>query len=200
MRKLIVSVITSLDGYFEGPGGNIMALPMDDFFDAHNLERIRSADTLLYGAKTYRGMQSFWPAVAEDPEPMAAAGNGNAEVLQEIGQRSNAAQKVVVSDSLTDDDLGSWLETTSIVRRADAHEFIAKLKEQPGQDIVMFGSGTLSNDLLAAGLVDDLYVMVAPTILGAGTPAFTAPTSLRLLETRRHDGSDNVLLHFEARR
>jgi hypothetical protein len=52
MRKLIVANIMSLDGYFEGPGGNVMVLPMDGFFDEHNLERLRAADTLLLGATT----------------------------------------------------------------------------------------------------------------------------------------------------
>jgi hypothetical protein len=52
VRKLIVANIMSLDGYYEGPGGNVMVLPMDGFFDEHNLERLRSADTLLLGANT----------------------------------------------------------------------------------------------------------------------------------------------------
>ena len=52
MRKLIVSNIMSLDGYFEGPEKNVLALPMDGFFDEHNLERLRAADTLLLGATT----------------------------------------------------------------------------------------------------------------------------------------------------
>jgi hypothetical protein len=67
MRKLIVATIMSLDGYVEGPGGNVMVLPMDGFFDEHNLERLRTAQTLLLGATTYAGLKSFWPAVAEDP-------------------------------------------------------------------------------------------------------------------------------------
>ena len=75
MRKLIVSNIMSLDGYFEGPGGNVMALPMDGFFDEHNLERLRAADTLLLGATTYTGLKGYWPAVAADPRvsPAVAA-------------------------------------------------------------------------------------------------------------------------------
>ena len=55
MRKLIVTNIMSLDGYFEGPGRDVMALPMDRFFDEHNLERLRAADTLLLGASPMPG-------------------------------------------------------------------------------------------------------------------------------------------------
>jgi hypothetical protein len=57
MRKLIFSNIMSLDGYFEGPEKNVMLLPMDGFFDQHNLERLHAADTLLLGATTYAGLK-----------------------------------------------------------------------------------------------------------------------------------------------
>ena len=202
MRKLIVCNIMSLDGYFEGPGGNVMALPMDGFFDEHNLERLRAADTLLLGATTYTGLKGYWPAVAAHPEvsPAVAANRDVAELHRETGQRNNEIQKVVVSDSLTADDTAPWTETTTIVRRADAHQAVAELKDQPGKDILMFGSRTLWNDLLVAGLVDELHLMVGATVLGGGTPAFGAgPTPpLRLVDTRRRDGSDNLLLRYEV--
>ena len=59
MRKLVVSNIMSLDGYVAGPGGNVMVLPMDGFFDEQNLERLRAADTLLLGATTYMGLKGL---------------------------------------------------------------------------------------------------------------------------------------------
>jgi dihydrofolate reductase len=67
MRKLIVSNIMSLDGYYEGPGKNVMVLPMDEAFDTYNAERLRAADTLLLGRNTYDGFKGFWPSVADDP-------------------------------------------------------------------------------------------------------------------------------------
>jgi len=67
MRKLIVSNIMSLDGYYQGPGENVMVLPLDEAFDAYNAERLRAADTLLLGHTTYDGFKSFWPSVADDP-------------------------------------------------------------------------------------------------------------------------------------
>jgi dihydrofolate reductase len=154
MRKLIVCNIMSLDGYVAGPGGNVMAMPMDSFFDEYNLERLRAADTLLLGTGTYTGLKSFWPAVADDPtvSPAVAANPEAADVARETGQRNNQIQKVVVSDSLTADDTAPWTDTTIIVRRADAHQAIAGLKSQPGGDILVFGSITLWNDLLTAGL------------------------------------------------
>lgn len=77
---------------------------------------------------------------------------------------------------------------------------MAELKGRPGKDILMFGSRTLWNDLLVAGLVDELYLMVGAAVLGGGTPAFGAGPvpPLRLLNTRRRDGSDNVLLQYKV--
>jgi dihydrofolate reductase len=200
MRKLVVSNIMSLDGYVEGPGNDVMVLPMDDFFDAHNLERLRTADTLLLGATTYTGLKGYWPAVAKNPavSPAVAANPGVAEVHRETGMRNDEIRKVVVSDSLTAEDTAPWTETTSIVRRADARRVVADLKERPGRDILMFGSRTLWNDLLMAGLVDELDLMVGAAALGGGTPAFGAgmESSLQLLDVRRRDGSDNVLLRY----
>lgn len=200
MRKLIVSSIMSLDGYVEGPGGNVMVLPMDAFFDEHNLERQRAADTLLLGATTYLGLKSYWPAVADDPAVSPAVLNDPAvaDLHQETGRRNNEMQKVVVSDALTVDDTAPWTDTTTILRRADAHQAVAQLKNQPGKDILMFGSRTLWNDLLVAGLVDELCLMVGAAVVRGGTPAFDGRPvpSLRLLESRRRDGSENVLLRY----
>jgi dihydrofolate reductase len=202
MRKLVVSNIMSLDGYFEGPGRDVMALPMDGFFDEYNLERLRDAETLLLGATTYTGLKGYWPAVADDPEvsPAVAANPDVADVHRETGQRNNEIQKLVVSDSLTADDTAPWTETTTIVRRDDARQAVAELKDQPGKDILTFGSRTLWNDLLVAGLVDELHLMVGAAVLGGGTRTFDAGkvSQLRLVDTRRRDESDNVLLHYEV--
>ena len=200
MRRLVVSTIISLDGYVEGPGGNVTALPMDGFFDAHNLDRQRAADTLLLGTTTYRGLKAYWPPVADDPmsSPDVQADPSVAELHREIGRRNNEMQKVVVSDSLRQADTAPWRATTTIVRRTDAHEAVAALKQRPGADILMFGSRTLWNDLLVAGLVDELYVMVGAAVLGGGTPAFgTGPVPpLHLLDVTRREGSPNVLLRY----
>jgi dihydrofolate reductase len=175
---------------------------MDGFFDEHNLERLRAADTLLLGATTYTGLKGYWPAVAENPEvsPAVAANPEVADLHRETGVRNNEIRKVVVSDSLTEDDTAPWTQTTTIVRRAEARQAVAELKDQPGKDILMLGSRTLWNDLLIAGLIDELHLMIGAAVLGGGTPTFDAGRvhPLRLVSSRRRDGSDNLLLRYEV--
>jgi len=196
MRKLIVCNIMSLDGYYAGPGGNVMVLPLDQAFDAYNAERLRAADTLLLGRNSYDGFKGFWPSVADDPSPQWTPTH------REISRLDNAIDKVVISDSLTAEQTEPWHENTRIIRRADAHEQIAELKRQRGRDILVFGSRTLWNDLLANDLVDELHLMVGPVILGAGTPIFDGQpaVSLRLIDTRTFSGSENLLVRYEIRR
>ncbi len=190
MRKLIVTNIVSVDGYFEGPGGNVLALPMDASFDAYCAERLGTADTLLLGRNTFELFRSFWPAVADN----AAASDDQ----REISRRDNAIDKVVISDSLDAGAIDPWTDTTRIVGRADAHQVVADLKQTSGGDILVFGSHVLWNDLLEAGLVDELHLMVGPLALGDGTPAFTAgkPVNLETAGVRSFDNSGNVVIRY----
>jgi dihydrofolate reductase len=202
MRKLIVCNLVSLDGYYEGPGKDVMALfeyrqhdyPADESFDIYNAERLRAADTLLLGRTSYDGFKGYWPPIADDPNAPS--------IEREISRLDNTIEKVVVSDSLKADKTEPWRSTTRIVHRADAEHQIAELKRQNGRDILVFGSRTLWNDLLANDLVDELHLMIAPVVLGAGTPIFDGkpPVSLRLIDTGTWEGSGLVLVRYDARR
>jgi dihydrofolate reductase len=192
MGKLIVSNIVSLDGYYTGPGGDVMVMPMDQAFDAYNAERLRAAETLLLGRTTYEGFRSFWPSVDGDPNW--------SPTNWEVSRRNNTIDKVVVSDSLTAEETGPWRDTTRIVSRADAHQRVAELKRRAGGDVLVFGSHTLWKDLLANGLVDELHLMIGPVVLGAGTPVFEGPPpgALRLIDAHTWDGSGNVLVRYQV--
>jgi dihydrofolate reductase len=189
MRKLIVCNIVSLDGYYEGPGKDVMALPFDEAFDEYNAVRLRAADIFLLGRRSFEGFKSYWPSVADDPNVR--------RVEREISRLNTAIDKVVISDTLTPDQTAPW-HNTRIVKRADAHDRVAELKRQQGGEILVLGSHTLWNDLLVGGLVDELHVMIGPALLGGGTPVFEGGSrvALRLLDARPLADSELVLAQY----
>jgi dihydrofolate reductase len=190
MRKLIVSNLISLDGYASGPGGDVMALPFDTTFSDYNLELMRAADVLVSGAVTHRGMLSYWPPVADDP--------AQPEVERAISRRHRELEHLVVSDSLTAEETEPWRENTRIVRRDDARDAIASAKEGEGGTLLVFGSMTTWNGLLAAGLVDELHIMVGAGVLVDGVPAFSIrpPGPMRLTGARQLGDSNLALLIY----
>ncbi|MEJ7654644.1 MAG: dihydrofolate reductase family protein, partial [Chloroflexia bacterium] len=190
---LIVCNIISLDGYYEGPGRDVMALPFDEAFSDYNVERLRAADTLLLGRTTFEGFKSYWPPIADDPNVRP--------VEREISRLNTKIDKVVVSDSLTPEDTAPMSYNTRIVTRADAHAEIAELKRRTGKNILVFGSRTMWNDLLVDGLVDELHLMIGPALLSAGTLVFEgkSPVRLQLLESRTLKNSELVLTRYSVR-
>jgi len=193
MRKLIVCNIISLDGFFSGPRGNVMAMPFDHGFSEYNAERLRAADTLLLGRKSYEGFRSYWPAIAEDLNQPA--------IEREISRLNAAIEKVVISNSLTADEVEGW-GPTRIVPRANAYSEVTALKQRRGREILIFGSHVLWNHLLANGLVDELHLMIGAGVVGEGMRAFEMrpPGPLRLLNTRSFGGSSLLLAQYAVER
>jgi dihydrofolate reductase len=190
MRKLIVTNIISVDGFYSGPNNDVMVMPFDTTFSDYNAERLRAADTLLLGRRSFEGFRDYWPEIADDPDAPP--------VEREISRLNNAIDKVVVSDSLTDGDLAPWTNTR-VVHRTDAHDAVAELKAREGGEILMFGSHVLWNDLLVAGLVDELHLMIGSAFLGDGVPVFSGPrTNLRLLDVQRLGDSQLILARYAS--
>jgi dihydrofolate reductase len=193
MGKVIVSNLMTLDGRVAGPGGDLMNMPFEDndSFSAHNLELMQKAGTMLLGATTYVGMRDYWPSIADD--------ESQPKVERDISRRNNELPKLVVSDSLTSDDTGPWRDITTIVSQAEAHDRVTELRRDGTDDVVTFGSATLVNDLLAAGLVDELQFLVGAGVLpGGGVPAFSVrpAKALHLLEAQQIPGSNTALLRY----
>src|SRR5579859_828459 len=193
VRKIIVYNVISLDGYHTGPGNDVSVMfpMMGGVFDTYNAELLRTADTHLVGRISFELFRSFWPKVAENPESEEWTPS-----QRELSEAGRSARTIVVSDTLT----GDW-PGIRIIRRADAYQQIAELKREPGKDILITGSRTLWNDLLVHDLIDELHLMIGNLILGAGIPAFEGKpdVSLRLIDTRRWEDSDNILLRYEVR-
>lgn len=192
MAKLVVSILSSLDNYCAGPGGRLDSLPMGPAFDAHNLELLRSAGTLLFGAVTFPMFEAYWPNVDRGPT--------SDPVQREIAERVDATRKIVVSDALVVSRSSPWADA-EVVSRERAYARIADLKAQAGEDLLIFGSHILFNSLLAHGLVDELHLLVGNVVLGEGVrtfePGLSAP--LKLLGQRRLAGSDIAALHYDCR-
>ncbi|GAA3394339.1 dihydrofolate reductase family protein [Cryptosporangium minutisporangium] len=194
MRSVIVTNIVSLDGYYAASDGNPLVLNMDEAFDVYNRERIEAADTVLLGRTSFEEFGSYWPSIAdapEDPENPALD-----EENRRISRAWAVTPNVVVSDRYTVPPAHPWADHTTVVARDGVKEWLAN----SSGEVVVFGSRTMWNALLDQGLIDEVHLMVSPTVLGDGVPAFTAPRRLRLLGTRTFDGSDNVLHRYAAQR
>lgn len=192
MARLIVSILSSLDGYCAGPGGTLAGLPMDAAFDSHNLDCMRRTGTLLFGATTFPMFEGYWPQVDRGP--------GSEPVQREIAERVAAARKVLVSDHLALRPDSPWADDTEVVPRAQAGARIAQLKAASGPDLLVYGSHMLYSSLLAQGLVDELHLLVANVLLGGGVPTFEPGLAQRwqLLGHKLLPGSDIVALHYDC--
>jgi dihydrofolate reductase len=182
MRKLFSFMVMTLDGYTEGPNQEFDWPNVDDEFDRFSLSQLNDVDVLLFGKNTYVMMANYWPSPdARREDPVTA-------------DAMNDAEKIVFSSSLSDAD---WAKTRLVT--TDAAAAVRELKEQPGNDLALFGSATLTVSLLEQGLVDELRVMVNPILLGDGVSLFSALNGrvpLKLLRTTTFS-SGNVLLTYQ---
>jgi dihydrofolate reductase len=177
VRNVILWDMLSLDGYFEGPEkGNIDWFRFDEDLEKYILGTQQSADTLLFGRVTYEGMAAYWPS---------AEG--------QIAGFMNSVPKVVFSRTLESAD---WNNTTLV--KENAPEEVAKLKQQPGGDIFVFGSADFSRTLIEHDLVDEYRFGINPVLLGSGVPFFRRSggrRNLKLLEAKPFR-SGLVILHY----
>jgi dihydrofolate reductase len=182
MRSVLFFMLTSLDGYFEGPGQEIDWHNTDDEFNEFAIEQLRDADLLIFGRVTYEMMASFWPSKqAIESDPIVAG-------------LMNSLPKIVFSKSLAKVE---WQNTRHV--KTDIVEEITRLKNQAGGNICILGSSDLAVSFLEAGLLDEVRIMINPILLGNGKPVFKGirhRLHLKLLKTRLFK-SGNVLLYYQ---
>jgi dihydrofolate reductase len=186
MRKLILEEWVSLDGFAEDRHGKLDFFPdasTDKFSDADQLRFLDSIDTILLGRKTYELFVDYWPSATTDREIIA--------------DRLNALPKVVFSNSLVEAPWGDWAPARIV--RGDAASEIRRLKSEPGKNMVLWGSLSLAQQLIAQRLIDEYHVQVCPTIVGGGRKLFPDGEEyarLRRMETRTYD-SGVVFLSYQ---
>ena len=181
MRNLFAFNMMTLDGYFEGPNGDIdWHNAANEEFNDFAIEQMGSVDTLVFGRKTFQMMASYWPsetAIQSDPI---------------VADLMNRLSKIVFSRTL---EMVEWNNTRLI--RDDAVQEIRKLKMEQGKDLAIFGSANLISSLMDE--IDEHRVMINPVLLGQGTPLFRntgEKVPLKLVDSRTFD-SGNVLLTYQ---
>jgi dihydrofolate reductase len=159
VRKVVLIMTMSIDGFVAAPTGHAGGLPEPDELKRWKLDRVRGAGTHIMGRVTYEEMASFWPTSTDDyAAPM------------------NEIPKVVFSKTLEE---ATWPETS--IARGDLAEEIATLRRQPGGDIIAWGGATFVQALSRARLIDEYAIVTQPVAYGGGLALFgDLPDALHL--------------------
>jgi len=180
MRTLSVFNQITLDGYFTGPNGDMSwAHKQDPEWTAFTSENASGGGELLFGRVTYEMMLSFWPT----PQALAAA--------PVVAERMNNLPKVVFSRTL---ETATWNNTKLV--KGDLEAEVRKLKEAPGPNLVLMGSGSIVSQLTQARLIDAYQIVLLPVIIGQGTTLFEDvkdKLELKLDKTRTFKNGNVVL-------
>jgi dihydrofolate reductase len=175
MRKIISFMHISLDGFVAGPNGEMDWIKVDDEIFDYGATRITEGNTALYGRVTYDMMEGYWPTAADSP----TASKHDIEHSKWYSK----VHKVVLSKTMK----GEGLTNTTIISD-NLLDSLNEIKQQPGSDILVFGSPTATHSLMQLNLIDGYWLFVNPIILGQGIPLFTNvkdKIKLTLLTTRQ---------------
>lgn len=194
MRKIVVFNLVSLDGYFAGADGNIDWHMVDDEFNKFAIEQTSSFGTIIFGRVTYKIFEDFWPKAMND--------SNMSPDDRKIGKIIDDVEKIVFSNSLKN---VTW-KNSKLFHEIDPKE-IQKLKHGPHsakgsrgvkKDMVIYGSGTIVQQLTNLGLIDEYRLLVNPIILGSGRLMFkdVNKRALKLIDMRVFKNG-NVLLRYK---
>jgi dihydrofolate reductase len=175
MRKIISFMHISLDGFVAGLNGEMDWIKVDEEIFDYVGKRIGEGDTALYGRVTYQMMEDYWPTAADKP----AATRHDIEHSKWYSK----VHKVVLSKTINN----AGLTNTEIISD-NLSDRINEIKQQPGEDILLFGSPTATHSLIQLNFIDGYWLFVNPIILGRGIPLFVDikdKIKLKLLTTRQ---------------
>jgi dihydrofolate reductase len=161
MRKVVVSEFVSLDGVIENPSWSLQLAGEEQ--QNYKFDELSASDALLLGRATYEKLAAQWPHLSEQY-------GGYTDMM-------NSYPKYVVSTTLQEP-----LEWNASLIKGDLAEEVPRLKQEPGKDILVFGSGDLVNTLMKHNLVDEYRLMVFPIIVGSGKLLFEGEIDTTVLE------------------
>ncbi|HZM78636.1 MAG TPA: dihydrofolate reductase family protein [Candidatus Limnocylindrales bacterium] len=183
MRKVIVHEYVSADGFVADRDGGLDFLgPIGGEVDLAILRELDEIDTILLGARTYEEFVGFWPTPESSDEV--------------ISERLNATPKVVFSTRLESAPWGDWPEARV---QPSAYETVTELKKQPGKSMIVWGSIEIAQALLEAGLVDEVWLGVAPVVLGEGRRLFPGRADLEWIGTQTFADSGIQMLRYRPK-
>lgn len=151
MKKIILNLAVTLDGFIEGPNGEVDWCIMDDDMDFGGF--IASVDTIFYGRVSYDAWGNFQPDEATSPAE------------SEMWQGIHSKKKYVFSHQRRQDDNATFISSDIVDR-------VAEIKQQSGKDIWLYGGASLIKTFIKEGLIDVYKVSVHPVVLGTGKPLF----------------------------
>jgi len=185
MRNLILIVHTSLDGFVAGTNGELSGFEPGEENLSFVCQLTETADTALFGRTSYQLLNDHWPTAKDLP-------NATKGTIA-YSNWYNSAKKIVVSTTLVDEHLN---ETIIISKNITAE--IIKLKEQPGKDILIFGSPSVAQLLMQQNLIDGYWIFVNPVIFGQGIPLFKGLNNLSKLNvlTTKQFPNGELALHY----
>ncbi|ASS67579.1 MULTISPECIES: dihydrofolate reductase family protein [unclassified Paenibacillus] len=174
MRKLVLFMHVSLDGYASDSNGGLDWIPYNEEMEKYAEEVVAEVGSPVYGRTTYRMMESHWPMVLDHPNA-SMHDREHAKWVQDV-------KKIVISGTM---DKAEWNNTMLI--KDNIAEQIKALKEEPGKNLVIFGSPGAAKTLLELGLIDELLLTICPVVLGGGTSVF-------------HGGVEKIRLKLQSSR
>jgi dihydrofolate reductase len=188
MRNVILQEFVSVDGFAADRNGGVDFVPAsnagDQSFGQNQMRFLDSLDTMLLGRVTYSMFAQHWPKVTSGED-------------KSFADKLNAIPKIVFSNTLDRAPWGDWPEAT-IVKGSAADE-IARLKQQPGKNMVIWGSLSLAQSLMTGDLIDEYQLVICPIVLGNGKPLFRDSSFGMELRTTKSFERGSVLLTYSKK-
>jgi dihydrofolate reductase len=192
MRKVILPMMLSLDGYFEGPNHDLSWHNVDKEVTKFTIKEMKEAALIIFGRRTYQTMESFWPRAQDNQK------TSKDDLI--VARLINDMNKIVISRTLNKIREHKNWKNVKVVHKFDPKE-IMRLKKQPGKAIWVGGSN-LAVSFIKAGLIDEFRFMINPVVIGAGTRIFKGldrQLKLELIKTRKFR-SGNVMQYYHPKK